>query len=189
VTFIEAWQKEIFMGKERDMVITAYGHDRVIDKFLISVFARDARHNDYGDYNSNAKIYCGNINALELKGNSWVHAAIISENIPYAPDSFLPLKFDVFLKLDDMAVQKVLREVDSFELARALKNAPEAIKEKIFSNMSKRAVQMIKEDLDCMGPLQTTYVKESREKIVLVIRHLAETGEIIIHYSEGDTVS
>jgi flagellar motor switch protein FliG len=101
---------------------------------------------------------------------------------------FSPLKFEVLLELDDAAVQKVLREVDSSDLARALKNAQEAIKEKIFSNMSKRAVQMLKEDMDCTGPIQTIRVKESREKIAGVIHHLEETGEIIIPHSKGDIV-
>jgi hypothetical protein len=174
------------MGTGKDLVITTYGHDRVIDTISVSAFDRDSNHDGY---DSNAKTYCGNINALELKGNSWVFAVIVSENIQYALDSFIPFKFEVILKLDDMAVQKVLREVDSLDLAKALKNAQESIKEKIFSNMSKRAVQMLKEDIDYMGPIQTACVKESQEKIAGVIHHLEETGEIIIPHAKGDTVS
>jgi flagellar motor switch protein FliG len=173
------------MGKERDLVITAYGHDKVIDTISVSAFERGGNYDDRG---SNATTYCGNINALELKGNSWVYATIVSENAQYALDAFIPLKFDVLLKLDDAAVQKVLREIDSIDLARALKNAPDAIHEKIFRNMSKRAVQMIKEDMECMGILKKACVKESQEKIAGVIRRLAESGEIIIQYLEGDTV-
>jgi hypothetical protein len=178
--------EENFMGTGKDLVITAYGHDTVIDTISVSAFDRNGNHDGH---DSNAKTYCGNINALELKGKSWIFAAIASENTQYALDSFIPLKFDVLLKLDDAAVQKVLREVDFYDLARALKNAQEAIKEKIFSNMSKRAAQMLKEDMDCAGSIQTTRIKESREKIAGVIHHLEETGEIIIPHSKGDTVS
>jgi hypothetical protein len=173
------------MGTGKDLVITACGHDAVIDTISVSTFDRDGNHYSH---DSNAKMYCGNINALELKGKSWIVAEIVSENTQYALGSFLPLKFEVLLKLDDAAVQKVLREVDSQDLARALKNAQETVKEKIFSNMSKRAVQMIKEDIDCMGPIQTIRVKESREKIAGAIRHLEETGEIVIPHSKGDIV-
>jgi hypothetical protein len=174
------------MGTGKDLVVTAYGHDAVIDTISVSAFDRDRNHDGY---NSNAKMYCGNINALELKGNSWIFTTIVSENTQYALGSFLPIKFEVLLKLDDRAVQKVLREVDSEDLARALKNAQEAVKEKIFSNMSKRAAQMIKEDMDFMGPIRTTCVKESQEKIAGVIHHLEETGEIAIPHSKGDIIS
>jgi hypothetical protein len=178
--------EENFMGTGKDLVITAYGHDTAIDTISVSAFDRDGNHDGY---DSNAKTYCGNINALELKGKSWVFATIVSENTQYALDSFIPLKFEVLLKLDDVAVQKVLREVDAHDLVRALKNAQEAIKEKIFSNMSKRAVQMLKEDIDCTGQIQTICVKESQEKIAGVIHYLKETGEINIPHSKGDTVS
>jgi hypothetical protein len=178
--------EEHFMGNGKDLVVTAYGHDTVIDTISVSAFDRDRNHDSH---DSNAKTYCGNINALELNGKSWVFAAIVSENTQYALGSFIPPKFEVLLKLDDVAVQKVLREIDSQDLARALKNAQEAIKEKIFSNMSKRAGQMLKEDMDCTGPIKTTCVKESREKIVSVIHHLEKTGEIIIPHSKGDIVS
>jgi hypothetical protein len=175
-----------FMGKRRDLVITAYGHDRVIDTISASAFDQDDSHDVH---DSNAKTYCGNINALELKGNSWVFATVVSENTQYALDSFLPLKFDVLLNLDDASVQKVLREVDLLDLARALKDTEESTKVKIFSNVSKRVAQMLKEEMELMGPIRTSDGKKSQEKIVSIIRRLEEAGEIIINYSKGDTVS
>jgi hypothetical protein len=178
--------KEDFMETGKDLVITAYGHDTVIDTISVSAFDRDGNHDSH---DSNAKTYCGNINALELKGNSWIFAAIVSENTQYALGSFLPLKFEVVLKLDDRAVQKVLREVDSYNIAIALKNAQEAVKEKIFSNMSKRAVEMLKEDMVFLGPIRTTCIKETQAKIASVIHHLEEIGEIVISHSKGDIVS
>jgi len=119
-----------FMDSGRDIVITAYGHDETIDKIAVSTFDSP---DGYGyRHNSDAITYCYNINKLELNGNSWIFAKIISQNTQYSLDSFLPFKFDVFLKLDDRAIQKVLREVDSKEFAKALKGEKEAVRERIF---------------------------------------------------------
>jgi flagellar motor switch protein FliG len=171
-----------FMGNRRAIVVTAYGHDRVIDSIAVSSFEASG-NSCYGDQSSDAKTYCDTINSLALKGNSWVFAKILSENTQYALDGFRPLNFlDVIAKLDDRAIQRVLREMDSREIARALKDqdATATVQEKIFSNMSKRASQMLKEDMEFMGQLRTRDVKDSQEKILNVIRHLEQTGEVII---------
>jgi hypothetical protein len=82
------------MGNGRDIVITAYGHDRKIDKIAVSAF--DSALNHYGDSDdSNARTYCDTINNLELNGKSWVFAKIVPENAPFSPDAFVPLKFDI----------------------------------------------------------------------------------------------
>jgi flagellar motor switch protein FliG len=175
------------MGNRRDIVLTAYGHDEVIDKIALNVF--DGTVNQDGQSNDAvARTYCDTINNLELNGNTWVFAQIVSENIPFSLNSILPLKFDIILSLDDRAVQKMMREIDSFELVKALKGAEETIKQKIFRNMTERAALMLKEDIEYLGPLPARDVKASREKIINIIRHLHETGEIVISYSEGDTV-
>jgi lysine/ornithine N-monooxygenase len=171
------------MGSERSMVITAYGHDKTIDKISVSSFDIPDVHSAYS-VNSNAQRYCDAINGLELKDNTWIFAQIVSENTPYTLDAFSPPQFDVFLTLDDRSIQKVLRETDSQDLAKALKGAAEPVKEKIFNNMSERAIQMIKEDMEYMGPVRTSNVKESQEKIVSIIRHLEQTGEIIFNFKE-----
>jgi flagellar motor switch protein FliG len=90
--------------------------------------------------------------------------------------------------LDNLAVQKILREADAQDIAKALKGAKETIKGKIFRNMSKRAAQLIKEDMEFMNAIRISDVKKCREKIVDIIRHLEQTGEIVISYSEGDMV-
>jgi flagellar motor switch protein FliG len=171
-----------FMGNRRAIVVTAYGHDRIIDNIAVSSFELSG-NSDYDDQSSDAKTYCDTINSLKLKDNSWVFAKIISENTPYALDGFRPLNFlDVIMELDDRAVQRILREMDSRDIARALKDqdATATALEKIFSNMSKRASQMLKEDMEFMGPLETRIVKDSQEKFLNVIRHLEQTGEIIL---------
>jgi flagellar motor switch protein FliG len=86
---------------------------------------------------------------------------------------------DIIL-LDDRAIQKVLREVDSQELAKALKGIDSEVQEKIFRNMSSRAAGMLKEDMEYMGPVRRVDVEESQWKIVSIIRHLEETGEIVV---------
>jgi flagellar motor switch protein FliG len=168
------------MGNGRDIVVTAYGHDKIIDKIAVSSFEH-SEDNYYNNQNSDAKTYCDTINSLALKGDSWVFAKILSENAQYALDVFLPLKFsDVIMKLDDRAIQKVLRGMDSQDLAKALKDQDEIVKEKIFSNMSQRASQMFKEDMEYMGSVRIIDIKECQEKILNNIRHLGQTGEIII---------
>jgi len=172
------------MGNARDLVITVYGHDKTIDKIAVCAF--DKPYSYFRGYNndSDAPNYCDTLNNLELNGNSWVYAKIVYENKPYTLDSLLPLEFDVFLRLDDKTIQRVLREVNSQVIAMALKGEKEAIKERIFSNMSERAVQMLKEEMDYIPGIG---IEESREKIINAIRRLEETGEIVIPYSKGET--
>ena len=167
------------MSVKKDTVITAYGHDKVIDRIAVGTFDRPKDYNEYTD-SSDAKTYCDAINSMELKENSWVYAQIITENKQYSLDTFSQMEFEIILKLDDMGVQKTLREIDSQVLAMALKGTSETIKEKIFHNMSERAAKMLKEDMECMRNIRISDVKENQRIIVLIIRHLENTGEIII---------
>jgi len=73
-----------------------------------------------------------------------------------------------------------MREVDSQELAKALKSVDSEVQDKIFKNMSKRAASMLKEDMEYMGPVRLKDVEESQQKIVSIIRHLEDTGEIVV---------
>jgi len=88
--------------------------------------------------------------------------------------------FEDIILLDDRSVQQVLREVDGKELAIALKGTGANVQEKIFGNMSSRAAENIKEDLQYMGPVRVSQVEEAQQKIVGVIRRLEESGQIII---------
>jgi hypothetical protein len=167
------------MGNKRSIVVTAYGHNKTIDKIAVSSF-EESEGSYYSNQKSDAKMYCYTINSLELKGDSWVFAKILSENIQYSLNVFTPWKFsDVIIKLDDRAVQKVLKEIDSQELAKSLKDQGEKIKEKIFRNISNRASQMLKEYIEFMRPIRLIDVIESQEKILNIIRHLEQTGEIV----------
>jgi flagellar motor switch protein FliG len=88
--------------------------------------------------------------------------------------------FEDIVLLDDRAIQKVLREVDTNELAKALKSVDSEVQDKIYRNMSKRAATLLKEDMEYMGPIRLKDVEESQQKIVAIIRKLEEQGEIVV---------
>jgi flagellar motor switch protein FliG len=88
--------------------------------------------------------------------------------------------FDDILLLEDRSVQRVLREVDTKDLAVALKAADEDVKKKIFKNISERAAAMIQEEIDYMGPKRLSEVETAQQAVVDVIRNLEESGEIIV---------
>ncbi|HHV71328.1 MAG TPA: flagellar motor switch protein FliG, partial [Clostridia bacterium] len=94
--------------------------------------------------------------------------------------------FEDITTLDDRSIQRVLREVDIKELALALKGASEEVANIIYRNMSSRASQMLKEDIEFLGPVRLRDVEETQQKIVNIIRRLEETGEIIISRGGGD---
>ncbi|MDR2175857.1 MAG: flagellar motor switch protein FliG [Synergistaceae bacterium] len=88
--------------------------------------------------------------------------------------------FEDIIRLDDRSLQRVLREVDMKELGLALKGATEELRSKFFKNMSKRAAEMLQEDMDYMGPVRVKDVEESQQKVVNVVRALEEAGEIVV---------
>jgi flagellar motor switch protein FliG len=88
--------------------------------------------------------------------------------------------FEDIILVNDKGIQAVLKEVENETLALALKTASEELKEKIFKNMSERAVQLIKEDMQYMGPVRVSDVEAAQQKVVDVVRRLEEAGEIII---------
>ncbi|MDR0539145.1 MAG: flagellar motor switch protein FliG [Spirochaetaceae bacterium] len=88
--------------------------------------------------------------------------------------------FEDIVMLDDRSIQKVLREVDTAELSKALKSVDTEVQEKIYRNMSKRAAAMLKDDMEFMGPVRLKDVEESQQKIVAIIRHLEDQGEIVV---------
>jgi len=88
--------------------------------------------------------------------------------------------FEDIVQLDDRAVQAILKEVDMRELGTALKGVSPSVTEKVFRNMSERAVNMLKEDMEFMGPVRLKVVEEAQQKVVGVIRRLEEAGELTI---------
>lgn len=96
--------------------------------------------------------------------------------------------FEDILTLDNRSIQRTLREVDNQDLTMALKGASEDVKRRIFENMSKRQAEMVKEDMEYMGPVRLRDVEEAQQKIVNIIRKLEDAGEIIISRGGGDEI-
>ncbi len=94
--------------------------------------------------------------------------------------------FEDIILVNDKGIQSMLREVENDELATALKTASEAMQEKIFKNMSTRAAEMIKENMEFMGPVRLADVEQAQQRIVDIVRRLEETGEVIISGRGGD---
>ena len=96
--------------------------------------------------------------------------------------------FEDILSLDNRSIQRFLRDVENNQLAIALKGATEEVQKTIFSNMSKRLAEMIKEDIEFMGPVRLKDVEEAQQKIVNIIRKLEDAGEIVISRGGGDEI-
>jgi flagellar motor switch protein FliG len=93
--------------------------------------------------------------------------------------------FDHLVNLDDRAVQLLLREVQSETLIVAMKGTSDALKEKIFKNMSQRAAEMLRDDLEAKGPVRLSEVEAEQREILRVVRRLAEEGQIVLS-GKGD---
>lgn len=86
--------------------------------------------------------------------------------------------FDDLLKLDDRAIQALLKEVDNSQWAVALKGASDEIKQKILGNLSQRAAELLKEEMEYLGPIRVSDVEAMQQQIVDAVRRLEDAGEI-----------
>jgi len=96
--------------------------------------------------------------------------------------------FEDIVKLDDKSIQRVLREVDNNEIALALKGVKEDVAEAVFRNLSSRLAEMIREDIEYMGPVKMKDVEEAQQNVVNKVRELEERGEIVIARAGGEEV-
>lgn len=97
--------------------------------------------------------------------------------------------FEDIIKLDDQALQTVIRELDQQDLRLSLKGASDEIREAFFRNMSERAAEALKEDLEVMGPVRLREVEVARGRVVAVVRRLNEAGQINMRPDEEDMVA
>jgi flagellar motor switch protein FliG len=88
--------------------------------------------------------------------------------------------FDNLADLDDRAIQLLLREVQSETLIVALKGTSDPLREKIFKNMSQRAAEMLRDDLEAKGPVRLSEVETEQREILRIVRRLAEEGQIVL---------
>jgi flagellar motor switch protein FliG len=94
--------------------------------------------------------------------------------------------FDDLHNLDDRAVQALLREVQSESLIIALKGADQGMRDKVFKNMSSRAAEMLREDLEAKGPVRVSEVEAEQREILKIVRRLADEGQIQLGGKGGD---
>ena len=94
--------------------------------------------------------------------------------------------FENLLDLDDRAVQMLLREIQSDSLILAIKGASEELREKIFKNMSQRAAEMLREDLESRGPVRVADVEAEQKEILKIVRRLADEGQIQLGGAGGE---
>ena len=118
-----------------------------------------------------------------MSGNNEASAMDYLKN--YDPDMAQKIMDEMFvfenvLEIDDRGIQLILREVQSDSLIVALKGANEELREKIFKNMSQRAAEMMREDLESKGPVKLSEVEAQQREILTVIRRLADEGQLTL---------
>lgn len=96
--------------------------------------------------------------------------------------------FEDIVTLDDRSIQKVIAEIDTPTWALALKTASEHVAQRIFQNMSKRAGEILREEIEYLGPVRLRDVEDAQQRIVATCRRLDETGEIIIARGGEDEI-
>ncbi|MDP2451537.1 flagellar motor switch protein FliG [Polaromonas sp.] len=95
--------------------------------------------------------------------------------------------FENLLELEDRSVQLLLKEVESESLIIALKGAPQELRDKFLKNMSQRAAEMLREDIEMRGPVRVSQVETEQKGILLIVRRLADAGEIVLGGQGSDS--
>jgi flagellar motor switch protein FliG len=96
--------------------------------------------------------------------------------------------FEDIVMMDDVSIQRILRDVDTKDLALALKGSSEEVANCIFRNQSKRASASLKEDIEFLGPVRLVDVEKAQQQIVSIIRRLEDAGEIVISRGGEDAI-
>lgn len=154
----------------------------------------DALNKEIGLVSGKEQKQVGGIDAVvsllnSMKNNIDVDILeIIEENDPEMAEEIRKrmFTFEDMLELDGRSLQMILREINNDSLTLALKTASEEMKEKIFSNISSRAADMIKDDIDAMGPVRLSEVLTMQQSIVKIAMKLEEEGKIVLGAGGGD---
>ena len=152
------------------IVMVQYGKNSCITHVSVHLFENDGW--------DTANEYCNKINGLVLAGNEWMRAKIVNENeIERVTE---PYQLEMLPFFDKRAIQKIIRSIDRQTLTIALKNIDDNILQIIKQNMSKRSIQMLEDDMEYLGPVRLIDIIRAQKKILDIIRHLEDTGEIVI---------
>jgi flagellar motor switch protein FliG len=96
--------------------------------------------------------------------------------------------FEDLINLDDRSIRALLKEIGNEELLLSLKTASESLKDRIFGNLSQRAAEMLKEDMEVMGPVKLVEVEQAQQMIIKTARRLEEEGKIVMGGKGGDDI-
>jgi flagellar motor switch protein FliG len=157
--------------------------DKVMQSQVLAMGGREGKK--VGGVPSVAEI----LNAVDRSVEEEVLSDIEEESTQLAEEiRQLMFVFDDIIDLDDRAIREVLKEISNDDLTMALKAASEDLQEKFFSNLSERAANMIREDLEIMGPVRLSDVEAAQQNIVKVVRRLEGEGRIVIAGKGGGDV-
>jgi flagellar motor switch protein FliG len=96
--------------------------------------------------------------------------------------------FEDLMQLDDRSIRALLKEIGNDELLLALKTASDPLKDKIFGNLSQRAAEMLKEDMEVMGPVKLVEVERAQQSVINAARRLEEEGKIVMGGKGGEDI-
>lgn len=157
--------------------------DRVLQSQLIAIGGKEGRK--VGGVSSVAEI----LNAIDRATEEEIMADIEEESAQLAEEiKQLMFVFEDIIKIDDRGIREVLKEISNEDLTMSLKTAPEELREKFFKNLSERAGNMIREDLEIMGPVKLSEVEAAQQNIVKQVRRLEAEGRIVIAGSGGEVL-
>jgi flagellar motor switch protein FliG len=143
----------------------------------------DFSRESYGGIRAVAEL----INRMETKSAAAILEKIEDENPALALSiRNLMFVFDDVLLIDDAGMREILQRVDKKALTIALKGTSEELRNQFFRNMSSRAVEMMKEDMEVLGPIKVRDVETSQQQIVSIVRKLDESGVISLKGSSSD---
>lgn len=121
------------------------------------------------------------LNIIDTAAEKNILQSLEAENAELAAEiKNMMFVFDDLILLDDRSIQRLLKEVESRDLAVALKAASEEVRAKIYSNVSERVAVMIKEEMEFMGPMRLSDVEAAQQQVVEAVRRLEEEGQIVI---------
>jgi flagellar motor switch protein FliG len=155
--------------------------DKVLQSQLIAMGGKEGRK--VGGVQAVAEI----LNAVDRATEEEVLSEIEEESVQMAEDiRALMFVFDDVKSLDDRSIREMLKEISNEDLTMALRGSTEEMRELFFKNMSERASNMIREDLEIMGPTRLSDVESAQQNIIKVVRKLEAEGRIIISHGSND---
>lgn len=121
------------------------------------------------------------LNRLDKRTTNVILESISADNAELAEEIKSNMfVFEDVIKIDDRGIQEILKNIDTSELALALKVCSDDLKEKVFSNMSERAAKILREDLEVMGPVKVSDVEKAQGNILKVVDRLVSEGKIVL---------